>query len=256
MRTECKQARFEFHGLFQRKVKARFDGGKITSDAGVLLLREVEQRTGLVAGLTACFRDHRDPRLIEHTVEELLGQRIYGLCLGYEDLNDHDQLRTDPMLAVAVDKADPLGERRRQASDRGKALAGRCTLNRLELTGAEVDEQERYKKIAMDPNRIDGWMVDAFVESHESAPEEIVLDRALVNRCGKTSGGFLLRDLVDRDSIDIFGALVDVFHQLRCLQPAESLLRHQQHLPDHRLGVFHFLESLGRVRSQPKSGKR
>ena len=176
MRTECKQARFEFHGLFQRKVKARFDGGKITSDAGVLLLREVEQRTGLVAGLTACFRDHRDPRLIEHTVEELLGQRIYGLCLGYEDLNDHDQLRTDPMLAVAVDKADPLGERRRQASDRGKALAGRCTLNRLELTGAEVDEQERYKKIAMDPDRIDGWMVDAFVESHESAPEEMVLD--------------------------------------------------------------------------------
>ena len=144
MRTECKQARFEFHGLFQRKVKARFDGGKITSDAGVLLLREVEQRTGLVAGLAECFRDHRDARLIEHTVEELLGQRIYGLCLGYEDLNDHDQLRTDPMLAVAVNKADPLGERRRQASDRGKALAGRCTLNRLELTGAEVDEQERY----------------------------------------------------------------------------------------------------------------
>ena len=176
MRTECKQATFEFHGLFQRKVKARFDGGKITSDAGVLLLREVEQRTGLVAGLTACFRDHRDARLIEHTVEELLGQRIYGLCLGYEDLNDHDQLRTDPMLAVAVNKADPLGERRRQASDRGKALAGRCTLNRLELTGAEVDEQERYKKIAMDPDRIDGWMVDAFVESHESAPEEMVLD--------------------------------------------------------------------------------
>ena len=73
MRTECKQATFEFHGLFHRKVKARFDGGKITSDAGVLLLREVEQRTGLVAGLTACFRDHRDPRLIEHTVEELFG---------------------------------------------------------------------------------------------------------------------------------------------------------------------------------------
>ena len=104
MRTECKQARFEFHGLFQRKVKARFDGGKITSDAGVLLLREVERGTGLIAGLAECFRDHRDPRLIEHTVEELLGQRIYGLCLGYEDLNDHDQLRTDPMLAVAVNK--------------------------------------------------------------------------------------------------------------------------------------------------------
>ena len=119
-------------------------------------MREVERGTGLIAGLAECFRDHRDARLIEHTVEELLGQRIYGLCLGYEDLNDHDQLRTDPMLAVAVNKADPLGERRRQASDRGKALAGRCTLNRLELTGAEVDEQERYKKIAMDPDRIDG----------------------------------------------------------------------------------------------------
>ena len=92
-------------------MKARFDGGNITSDAGVLLLREVEKRTGLVAGLTACFSDHRDPRLIEHTVEDLLRQRIYGLCLGYEDLNDHDQLRTDPMLAVAVNKADPLGRR-------------------------------------------------------------------------------------------------------------------------------------------------
>ena len=89
-------------------MKARFDGGKITSDAGVLLLREVERGTGLSAGLAECFRDHRDARLVEHTVEELLGQRIYGLCLGYEDLNDHDQLRTDPMLAVAVDKADPM----------------------------------------------------------------------------------------------------------------------------------------------------
>ena len=105
-----------------------------------------------------------------------MGQRIYGLCLGYEDLNDHDQLRTDPMLAVAVNKADPLGETRRQAGDRGKALAGKCTLNRLELTEAEVDEQERYKKIAMDPDRIDGWMVDAFVQAHDSAPEEMVVD--------------------------------------------------------------------------------
>ncbi len=176
MRTECNQATFEFHGLFQRKVKVRFDGGKISSDAGVVLLREVERRTGLLAGLAECFTDHRDPRLIEHTVKELLGQRVYGLCLGYEDLNDHDQLRTDPMLAVAVDKADPLGESRRQAGDRGKALAGKCTLNRLELTGAQVDGQERYKKIAMDGDKIDRWMVDAFVAAQESAPEEIVLD--------------------------------------------------------------------------------
>ena len=137
MRTECKQVRFEFHQLSQRKVKARFDGGKITSDAGVLLLREVERGTGLIAGLAECFRDHRDARLIEHTVEELLGQRIYGLCLGYEDLNDHDQPRTDPMLAVAVNKADPLGERRRHAS----AISGReraCFLDVIEQPAEEA----------------------------------------------------------------------------------------------------------------------
>ena len=176
MTTECKQTTFEFHGLLQRKIKARFDGGKITSDAGVLLLREVEKRTGLMDGLAGCFTDHRDPRLIEHTVKELLGQRVYGLCLGYEDLNDHDQLRSDPMLAVAVDKADPLGTKRRQSGDRGKPLAGKCTLNRLELTGAEVGGQERYKKIAMDGEKIDHWMVDAFVAAHPTAPEQIILD--------------------------------------------------------------------------------
>ena len=131
MTTECTQVPFEFHGLFQRKVKARFDGGTITTDAGVLLLREVEKRTGLLAGLAGCFRDRRDPRLIEHTVGELLGQRVYGLCLGYEDLTDHDQLRTDPMLAVAVEKADPLGADRRQARDQGKALAGKCTSGKI-----------------------------------------------------------------------------------------------------------------------------
>ena len=134
------------------------------------------KRTDLISGLTECFTDHRDQRLIEYTVKEWLGQCIYGLCLGYEDLNDHDQLRADPMLAIVVDKADPLGESRRQAGDRGKALAGKCTLNRLELTGAQVDGQERYKKLAMDGDKIDRWMVDAFVAAPEFAPEEIVLD--------------------------------------------------------------------------------
>ncbi len=151
-------------------------GGQITSDGGILLLRDVEKRTGLIDGLARCFTDHRDARLIEHTVKELLGQRVYELCLGYEDLNDHDQLRTDPMPAVAVEKTDPLGEKRRQAADRGKALAGKCTLNRLELTGSEVHGQERYKKIVMDGNGIDRWMVDAFVAAQDAVPEEIVLD--------------------------------------------------------------------------------
>ena len=96
MRTECNQVTFEFHGLLQRKVKARFDGGKITSDAGVLLLREVEKRTGLIDGLAQCFTDHRDARLIERTVKELLGQRVYGLCLGYEDTSVRNTVRQPP----------------------------------------------------------------------------------------------------------------------------------------------------------------
>jgi hypothetical protein len=176
MTTECNQASFEFHGLLQRKVIAKFDGGNITSDAGILLLREVEKRTGIIAGFAECFTDHRDPEAIEHTVRELLGQRIYGLDLGYEDLNDHDQLRLDPMLAVAVEKADPLGEKRHKASDRGKALAGKSTLNRLELTKADATSQERYKKIVMHEEKIDRWMVQVFIDAHASVPDEIVLD--------------------------------------------------------------------------------
>ena len=109
MPTECNQESFRFHPLAPREVRGRFDGGAITSDAGGLLLREVEKRTGIVAQFAACFRDHRDPARIEHTVKELVAQRVYGLALGYEDLNDHDQLRHDPLLAVLVEKADPSG---------------------------------------------------------------------------------------------------------------------------------------------------
>ena len=174
MTTECNQTSLEFHSLNQRKVIAQFDGGNITSDAGILLLREVEKRTGLIAGLSECFTDYRDARWIEHTVEELLGERLYGMCLGYEDLNDHDQLRCDPLLAVAVNKADPLGQNRRQESDRGKALAGKSTLNRLEL--GKSGGPDKYKKILMHESKIDTWMVKAFIGAHESAPDEIVLD--------------------------------------------------------------------------------
>jgi len=174
MTTECKQNSFEFHCLNQRKVIGKFDGGNITSDAGILLLREVEKRTGLIAGLAQCFTDYRDARWVEHTVEELLGQRLFGLCLGYEDLNDHDQLRGDPLLAVAVNKADPLGLNRLREEDRGKALAGKSTLNRLEL--GKAGEIDKYKKILMKEEHIDAWMVRAFIDAHDSAPEEIVLD--------------------------------------------------------------------------------
>ena len=108
MATECTQRTFAFQPLGRREVRARFDGGKITSDAGGLLLRETERATGIIRQLAGCFTDHRDPDLIEHTVYELLAQRIYALCLGYEDLNDHDQLRHDPLLAILVGKNDPL----------------------------------------------------------------------------------------------------------------------------------------------------
>jgi hypothetical protein len=156
-------------------VVARFDGGTITSDGGGLLLREVDRRVGLLQRLSKCFVDRRDPERIEHSVEQLLGQRVYGLALGYEDLNDHDRLRADPLLAVLAGSEDPGGRERRNERDRGKALAGKSTLNRLELS-LEDDEQSRYKKIAYNAEAIDRLLVDIFLEAHETAPEQIVID--------------------------------------------------------------------------------
>ncbi len=176
MRTHCNQESLQFHPLGGREVRGRFDGGAITSDAGGLLLREVEKRTGIIAQFAACFRDHRDPERIEHPVEELVAQRVYALALGYEDLNDHDQLRRDPLLAVLAEKRDPSGESRARERDQGKALAGKSTLNRLELTGEVVSEEERYKKIAMDQEAVDRMLVEVFLQAHREAPQEIVLD--------------------------------------------------------------------------------
>jgi hypothetical protein len=138
VRTECQEDSYRFQGLGRRDVVARFDGGAITSDGGGLLLREVEARSGIIARFARGFADHRDPELIQHTLEELIRQRVYGLCLGYEDLNDHDDLRHDPLLAVLVGKTDPTGENR-HGRDQGKPLAGKSTLNRLELTPAGAD---------------------------------------------------------------------------------------------------------------------
>ena len=176
MRTQCNQESFQFHPLNQRWVVGRFDGGAITSDGGGLLLREVEKRTGIIAQFAACFTDHRNPERIEHTVKELVAQRVYALALGYEDLNDHDPLRHDPLLAVLAEKADPSGESRARERDQGKALAGKSTLNRLELTGEVVSEEERYKKIVMDQEAVDRMLVEVFLQAHRDAPQEIVLD--------------------------------------------------------------------------------
>jgi hypothetical protein len=166
----------EFHPLEKREVRGGFDGGTITSDAGGLLLREVEKRTGIIAQFAACFRDHRQAERIEHRVEELVAQRVYGLALGYEDLNDHQELRRDPLLGVLLGKADPTGESRARARDQGKALAGKSTLNRLELTAAEVKEKERYKKIRLDFAAVDELLGKIFVQAHPEAPKQIILD--------------------------------------------------------------------------------
>jgi Transposase DDE domain group 1 len=176
MLTECNTREFEFQGLGHRAVTARFDGGAITSDAGGLLLREVEAKTGILRRFAACFDDHRDPELVEHTVYELLAQRIFGLALGYEDLNDHDTLRHDPLLAVLVGKADPTGQDRCNRRDRGKALAGKSTLNRLELTPVGADAKSRYKKVVARHRNIESFFVETFLALHPLPPKEIVLD--------------------------------------------------------------------------------
>ena len=176
MNTQCTPVQFEFQGLGRRKVQAAFDGGHISSDGGVLLLRELDGRFGITRRLAECFTDHRREDLVEHTVLQLVRQRVYGLALGYEDLNDHDDLMRDPLLGLAVGKGDPEGHDRRRRGDRGKALASSSTLNRLELTPAQADVESRYKKIVHHPEKLEELLVTLFLDSFEQAPTEIVLD--------------------------------------------------------------------------------
>jgi hypothetical protein len=167
-----------------RELVWRFDGGDITSDGGALVLKKLEERTGIVRRFAACFTDFRKSDQIEHPLLDLISQRVFGLALGYEDLNDHDELRRDPMLAVALGKDDVKGEQRRRAQDRGKALAGKSTLNRLELTAPDYDGSPRQKesgkpetkKIGVDLESIDALLVDLFLDAHQQAPGQIVLD--------------------------------------------------------------------------------
>ncbi len=176
MVAECITDVFEFQPLGRRDVVGRFDGGTITSDAGALLLRELEAKTGLLRRFSECFVDHRDPDLIEHSVCDLIKQRVFGLALGYEDLNDHDELRHDPLLAVLVGKRDPTGENRVRQRDVGKPLAGKSTLNRLELTPPGASAKSRYKKIVAECSTIERFFVDAFLDSYDKPPQEIILD--------------------------------------------------------------------------------
>ncbi len=165
-----------FPDLGTRQVLACFDGGDISSDGGALLLRKTEVLTGIIQQFSACFTDHRNPELIEHDLYHLVAQRVYGLALGYEDLNDHDDLRRDPLLATVVGKDDPTGRLRNRKRDRGKALAGKSTLNRLELTPIGADKDDRYKKITCQLHAVNNLLVDLFLQAHSQPPKTIVLD--------------------------------------------------------------------------------
>src|SRR5882724_1181864 len=160
--TECKQEVFEFQVHGSRKVTGHFSGGYLSSDGGAVFLRGVDLKMGLIERLAGCFCDYRLPCLVEHQVSELfLRQRIGALALGYEDLNDHDRLRLDPLHALLAGKADMLGEERLCQEDRGKALAAHSTLNRLELGALGGDT--RYKKIIAKPQEIEALLIEEAV---------------------------------------------------------------------------------------------
>src|ERR1700681_3117669 len=166
MLTECNRDLFGFAPVEGREVVAAFDGGAITSDAGALLLGAADHAIRLTKRFAACFHDARRRHLIEHEVVTLVGQRVFGIALGYEDLNDHDELRHDPVMAVLAGKL----EARR---DDCAPVAGKSTLNRLELSRLEAT---RYHKVSHNPIAIKRLMVDLFLDAHKRTPREIVLD--------------------------------------------------------------------------------
>jgi hypothetical protein len=162
-----------FDDLASRTVQADFSGGHLSSDGGSLLLRQVNRGLGLTANLAQCFHDLRKPKYIDHSLRELLDQRLYGLALGYEDINDHDRLRLDQLLAVACDKPDPLGQNRVRPEHRGVALAGASTLNRLELSN---NKESSAHKIPHDPAKIEACLLEMGVRCLPKHPREVVVD--------------------------------------------------------------------------------
>jgi hypothetical protein len=167
MRTQCISDQLEFEGFAGRRVVAAFDGGAITSDAGALLLREADRAIGLIDRVAACFKDWRRPDAVVHGLRTLIGQRIVGIACGYEDVNDHDQLRFDPVLSLF---SDGLDTRRKGCA----ALAGKSTLNRLEH--APDRDDDRYHKIGHDTEALENVFVDVFLDAYAKPPKEIVLD--------------------------------------------------------------------------------
>ena len=176
MQTHCSSNQFSFQAFNGRSVGSSFDGGHITSDSGGLLLREIEEGRRFIQRFSQCFTDLRNPKFIEHSVYELLSQRTYGLCFGNEDLNDHDLLRADPLLALLCGKQDLEGKYRRNERDRGKPLAGKSTLNRLETAGSLLSDRPRYKKIVAEMNELEEYFVGAFLRTTKKPPRLLILD--------------------------------------------------------------------------------
>jgi hypothetical protein len=164
MTTHCTRKQLTFQGIETRAVVAAFNGGTISSDGGSLLLREIEHGRGYLREFSRCFRDDRDQRFVEHSVESMVAQRIYGLCLGYEDLVDHDELRDDPMMGLLCGRSDE------------EPLAGKSTLNRLETGKEPGKESTRYKKIVADMEKMSEFFVTTFVRTTTKRPARLILD--------------------------------------------------------------------------------
>ena len=193
--TDCKEELLLFPELSTREVAVDFGAGHVSSDGGGVLLARLDRSYGYLTRFAGCFRDYRDPERIEHTVLELLRQRTYGLALGYEDLNDHDRLCVDPLLASLCGKKDPLGQDRPRAQDKGKPLSGKSTLNCLELTPADADASARYKKIVGHPEAIEDYFITEYVRSLAQGTTAVTLDLDATDDPlhGQQEGTFLSR---------------------------------------------------------------
>jgi hypothetical protein len=191
MHTDCNPNLFDLQDLGSRKVVAAFDGGMISSDAGGLLLREVALATELLRQFSDCFLDYRKESLVEHSVQELVTQKVMALCLGYEDDVDHDMLRFDPLFATLCGKEDPSGDSRTHARDKGKGCAGKSTLNRLQTCEGFWDISG-VKKIVADERSIERFFVKAFLNSRSAQPKKIILDLDVTDNelHGKQEGRF------------------------------------------------------------------
>jgi len=174
--TECTSTAIRAKAPGRREYVARFDGGDISSDGGALLLGRVESRRRILARLSDCFVDRRDPGRVEHSIAELVAQRVLAIALGYEDVNDHEALRQDPLLSSLVGKRDPKGVNRKRERDTGSSLASPSTLSRLENGHPGFVGDDRYRRIALDFQAADQLLIDLFLEAHDEPPSEIFID--------------------------------------------------------------------------------